>query len=273
MLIRSLIRALFARPGLPKPRQGHALIKMLTERRSIRRFFDHDISEDDLATILEVGRLSPSTANLQTWSFISLRRQEWKERFGAPIPFGAPVGIVVCADMHRLRQVGFDTPPYPLAVYTITLINASLAAMNMQMAAHALGYGSVMVSDTGRVGFMHTEWASHQLGLPPGVFPITTLLVGETRLGALVLPPRLPREIVAMEGGYTAPDTGRLQEWYEEMGALVRAQNPFMSVHKRLAAYLKEFPRVEAELARLVYGDAPPPSRGAPPGQETRDDA
>jgi nitroreductase len=270
MLIRSLIRALVARPSIPKGRRLHPFIKLLSERRSIRHFFDRDIPDDDLDTILEIGRLSPSTANLQTWSFISLRRAEWEKTFGSPIPFGAPLAIAVCVDLDRIRRAGFETPPYPLSMYTIGLINACLAAMNMQIAAHALGYGTVMVSDTGRVGFMHTQWAQEQLALPPGVFPVCTLLVGSTRMEALLIPPRLPRELVAMKGAYTAADPKLLNQWYEEMGAVVRAQNPFMSIHRRLDMYLKELPRVEAELARLIYGDesAPHSVSGAGKGDD-----
>ena len=104
------------------------------------------------AAILEAGRLAPSTVNLQTWAFAVFDAALWQQTFGHAIPFHGSRAVIVIADTFRDRQV-LDVFPYsPLVEHTVAVMNASLAAMNMNIAAEALGVSSVMLSETGRSG-------------------------------------------------------------------------------------------------------------------------
>ena len=55
--------------------------QVIEDRRSVRRYTDKKISEEDLRIILESGRLAPSGENAQPWRFIVVRDQKSKEFF------------------------------------------------------------------------------------------------------------------------------------------------------------------------------------------------
>lgn len=55
------------------------MIKEIIERSSIRKYTDKKISNEDIKTILEAGRLAPSWMNVQPWHFISISDEETKD--------------------------------------------------------------------------------------------------------------------------------------------------------------------------------------------------
>ena len=62
---------------------AEATMKVIQDRRSIREWTDEPISEEDLAMILEAGRLAPSGENAQPWRFIIVRDAETRKKLGA----------------------------------------------------------------------------------------------------------------------------------------------------------------------------------------------
>ena len=55
--------------------------QVIEDRRSVRKYTDRKISEEELRIILESGRLAPSGENAQPWRFIVVRDQKSKEFF------------------------------------------------------------------------------------------------------------------------------------------------------------------------------------------------
>ncbi len=49
------------------------LQQAIVERRSIRRFTDYYVTDDEIKQILEAARMAPSWANVQPWEFIVVR--------------------------------------------------------------------------------------------------------------------------------------------------------------------------------------------------------
>src|SRR5512140_3306731 len=133
-IVRNLLRIIGDRPQTPPALQDNPLLSVILNRRSIRRFSSRAIPEDIFSAILEAGRLAPCTVNLQTWSFITFTAAEWLEVFQAHIPFKAQRAILIVADTHRVRLATDAFPDSPLVEYTIAVMNASLAAMNMTIA-------------------------------------------------------------------------------------------------------------------------------------------
>ncbi|MEI6308892.1 MAG: nitroreductase family protein, partial [bacterium] len=163
----SLLRLLRGKPHLPPSLADNPLLLALVRRRSVRSFLIREIPDDIWSAILEAGRLAPSTVNLQSWSFVLFTSATWQERFERPIPFHAPRGLILLGDTHRNRQVLEAFPIAPLVEYTIAVMNASLAAMAMNIAAEALGVSSVMLSETGQGGLLDAGFLKRQLILPP----------------------------------------------------------------------------------------------------------
>ena len=79
-----------------------AITAMLT-RKSVRKFTQDPVKDEDLRTILDCGRLAPSGVNRQAWRFIVLKSQEMKEKVAAVCDYGhfidqAPVVIAVASN-------------------------------------------------------------------------------------------------------------------------------------------------------------------------------
>ena len=235
---------------MPRPLAGNEALRLVLERRSIRKFRPDDLPEAHWQAILEAGRLAPSTVNLQTWSFVHFTRDGWREAFGRPLPFGAPRAVLVCADTHRARRLVTGFPAVPICDHTVGVMNASLAAMNMTAAATALGVGSVMLSETGKTGFYDAVELARALALPDGAVPLMTILFGWSA-EAPVMPPKLPLDAVAFSGPYRETPQAVLDAWYESMQAGYRASTGQAFQHQ-IDLYNRRLAEAEADLRRLV---------------------
>ncbi len=115
------------------------VIRALKERRSVRAYRPEQISEDDLAQILEAGTYAPSGMGAQSAIMVVVQDPETIARLsklnaavmGANTdPFyGAPTVIVVLANQDRGTW----------------LEDGSLVMGNLMNAAHSLGLGSCWI--------------------------------------------------------------------------------------------------------------------------------
>ena len=115
------------------------VIRALKERRSVRAYRPEQISEDDLAQILEAGTYAPSGMGAQSAIMVVVQDPETIARLsklnaavmGANMdPFyGAPTVIVVLANQDRGTW----------------LEDGSLVMGNLMNAAHSLGLGSCWI--------------------------------------------------------------------------------------------------------------------------------
>jgi nitroreductase len=252
--IKHLARILAARPVAPPAVEGNPLLETILNRRSVRRFAKESLPDAVLEAILESGRLAPSSVNFQTWSFFVFTASTWESRFGRPMPFGASRAVMVMADTHRCRQVLDVFPRRPLVEYTLGVINASLAAMNMTVAAEALGVASVMLTETGRSGYLDAAELKKTLALPAGVIPLLTLALGYRRIGLPPMPPKLPLGQIRFTGTYREADPNIMKDWLAQMVAGYKADHPFSSFDAQLELYRSRIDRAETELGELVYG-------------------
>jgi nitroreductase len=251
---RSIARILAGRPQVPPALAGNELLKIIYNRRSLRRFTSRPLPEDVFDGILEAGRLAPSTVNLQTWSFAVFTAGGWQAAFGRSIPFNAQRAVIVLGDVHRNRAVLDTFPHSPLVEYTIAVMNASLAAMNMNIAAEALGIASVMLSETGRSGLLDAGYLKEKLALPDGVFPLMTIVFGYPAVGLPPMPPKLPLDQVCfMDGTYHETDAAVLQDWMDQMTAGYKASSPFSSLDAQLHVYQSKIGQAEADLNKMIF--------------------
>lgn len=251
--LRGLVNIIGGRPRLSRSLEGNEMLRTLLERRSVRKFRTEPIPAEAWQAILEAGRLAPSTVNLQTWSFITFTGPEWREIFGKPLPFGAPRAVVVAADVHRAKRVVEGFPYAPLCEYTVGVMNASLAAMNMNAAAETLGISSCMLSETGQTGFYDARHLAESLGLPPGVVPIMSIVFGYAKSGTPAMPPKLPPEAVAFPRRYQETPQAVLDNWYEQMQAGYLASNWGERFTSQVAHYNRRIEDAEKDLRELVF--------------------
>jgi nitroreductase len=253
--VRAIFRILAEKPQVPPSLEDNPLLETILKRRTVRRFADREIPDDVFSAILEAGRLAPSTVNLQTWTFFAFTAQSWRQTFGHPIPFKGKRALIVMGDTCRGKMV-LDVFPYsPLVEYTTAVMNASLAAMNMNVAAESLGVSSVMLSETGRSGFLDAGYLKETLDLPVGVFPLMTIVFGYPRVAYPPMPPKLPLEQVCFDGKYQEADRAVLKDWLEEMVAGYKASYPLSSFDAQLRLYQSKIGQAEADLQSMVYYD------------------
>jgi nitroreductase len=251
--VASLARIVRSKPQVPSSLADNELLSIILKRRSVRRFSERDIPDDVFRAILEAGRLAPSTVNLQTWAFSMFTDRSWKEFFERPIPFRAKRAIIVMGDTSRAKKVIGIIPRSPLVEYTIAVVNASLAAMNMNIAAEALGVSSVMLSETGKSGFFDAGYLKERLALPDGVFPLMTIVFGYARDAYPPMPPKLPLEQVCFAGRYRSADRAVMEDWLAQMSAGFKASRPLSSFDAQLRHYQKGLERAESDLRSLVF--------------------
>ncbi len=251
--IRSLARLLGGKPRIPSSLAGNPLLQVILKRRSVRSFTSEAIPEDVLAAILEAGRLAPSTVNLQTWAFAVFDTALWQQVFGRSIPFHGSRAVIVIADTHRDRQV-LDAFPYsPLVEHTVAVTNASLAAMNMNIAAEALGVSSVMLSETGRSGLLDAKYLKEKLCLPEGAVPLMTIVFGYASGPYPPMPPKLPAEQIFFKEQYQPPDRETMESWLSQMIVGYKASHIRSSFQKQLDLYQQKIGQAESDLHEMIF--------------------
>jgi nitroreductase len=252
----SLFRLLRGKPRLPPSLADNPLLQALVRRRSVRSFTGREIPEDVWSSILEAGRLAPSTVNLQSWSFVLFSNITWQECFERPIPFHAPRGLILLGDTHRNRQVLEAFPIAPLVEYTIAVMNASLAAMAMNIAAEALGVSSVMLSETGQGGLLDAGYLKRKLALPSSTYPLMTILFGYSATFPPPMPPKLPLDAIAFPGPYRETERAVMEDWLAQMKAGYKASHLFRaSFEDQLAIYRSKINKSERDLEEMVFGE------------------
>ncbi len=109
-------------------------LELLYTRRSMRRYTDQEVSEDQLQAILKAAMLAPSACNRQPWHFVVVKDQQMREKLTELHPHMsfaryANRVILVCADD--------EITPLPMAY-----ADCAAATMNILLSAHAQGLGS-----------------------------------------------------------------------------------------------------------------------------------
>lgn len=250
---RGLKNILAGRAHIPKTLQNNEALRVLLKRRTVRKFSDKDIPETVMSAILEAARLAPSTVNLQTWSFGLFDRDSWQKKFDKKLPFGGNRAVIVCADMHRIQSTTDILPHKPLVEYTLSVMNAGIAAYAMNIAAEACGVSSVMLSETGQGGFYDAEYLREKLALPGGVYPLMTIVFGYAKKPPAGMPPKLPLDQITFTDTYKEPDREVMESWLEQMTAGYRAAMITQSFRGQIRRYLSKLEDAERGLRDLVY--------------------
>jgi nitroreductase len=168
------------------------LFDVVNRQRACREFADTPITDDELAPLLAAATRAPSAENRQPWEFVIVRdpstraaigdltRKAWEEHgraFSASrlTPklladvdrgatggiAGAPVHVVVCADIERGLEATIGSSIFP-------------AIQNLLLAATAVGLGSALTTIT----TTYRAELSELLALPAHVVPVAVVPLG-----------------------------------------------------------------------------------------------
>ena len=110
------------------------VIEAILNRKSIRYFKPHTISEEEVKLLLECTRFAPSGGNGQPWEFLVVDDREDIEQI-------YDYGWTVYGGGSNVCRFGDAS----LLVFFLGSAQCFLAAENLALAAYGLGYGSCMI--------------------------------------------------------------------------------------------------------------------------------
>ena len=111
-------------------------IETIAARRSIRKFTDETVTDEQLKTLITAGMNAPSARGTQPWHFMVIRNRETISKMieccpNGALMKGADVAVMVLGDLN-------DTDEY-------FVIDCAAAVENLLLAAHEEGLGTCWI--------------------------------------------------------------------------------------------------------------------------------
>jgi len=146
-------------------------------RRSVRKFTDYYVTDEEIHQILEAARWAPSWSNTQCWEFIIIREKELIHRVVETFAETNPArkcsesATVLIAFCGKSDLPGFRDGVKRTKFDSWYMFDLGIAVQNMLLTAHDIGLGSVVV------GSMDHKKCSELLNVAPpfellGILPI-----------------------------------------------------------------------------------------------------
>lgn len=216
------------------------MFDLANSHRSIRSYTSQNVDETLLNDLLMTGLRSSSSGNMQTWSVIVTRDEANKRKLyelhvEQEMVLEAPVVLTFCADVFRLREwirvndskQSFDD----LLGFLTGAVDAVIAAQTICLAAESVGLGICYMGTT--------WWAANEiidfLALPPGVFPVTSIVLGYPAENP-PLRDRLPLELLVHQERYRRLSDEEISAGHAEREQKAWARyNAIESVRTKLA--------------------------------------
>ena len=172
------------------------LLELISNRKSVRNYSEKHISDEDLRTILEAGRLAPSWMNVQSWKFILVKSQENKDllselSIGQQQVKNADALIVCIADTNAWTEANITNIKNPALNPAMQCENGLLIRTMeqvvypisyMMLTANSLGISSCIIGAFGSeiTGILPdvSEKAKETLGLKDGQIISTIITLG-----------------------------------------------------------------------------------------------
>ncbi len=138
-------------------------------RRSIRKYKNEPVTDEQLEVLLKAGMSAPSAMNSQNWEFVIVRDRDHLNRLSVLNPYhqmlkNAALAIIVCGDTTKI--VGEE--------YWIQ--NCSAATQNILVQANEMGLGTVWLGVAPYEEKM--QRISDDLSLPEHIKPLGIISVG-----------------------------------------------------------------------------------------------
>ena len=173
-----------------KEPQVPSLLKLIWQRRSIRRFLESPIPREKILLCLEAARWAPSAENVQPWRFLVIDDPEVKQRFAEKVFSGiyfpsrfaqhAPVLILVLARLDILaNRVGKQ-----IQGVAYHLLDIGMAGEHLVLQAEELGLSTCWI------GWFNLKKARKFFSIPRKYKIISLIALGY----AAKRPPRAPRK-------------------------------------------------------------------------------
>lgn len=143
------------------------MLESILDRRSIRKYTDKKVPDDDVKKLLECAMFAPSAMDGRPWSFVVIDDRSLLDQLSRKHPYAtmlrkAPLCICICAQEGEIA--GYYQQ------------DCAAATMNMMIAAKELGLGSCWMGVAPRADRMAT--IKELLGIPNGTVPFNLIAIG-----------------------------------------------------------------------------------------------
>ncbi|MGN0058173.1 MAG: nitroreductase family protein [Phocaeicola plebeius] len=145
---------------------------LIQQRRSMRRFTDEELTQDEVVTLLKAALMAPTSKRSNSWQFIVVDDKPTLERLsackeaGAAFLKDAALGIVVMGDPQ---------------VSDVWIEDASVASIYLQLQAEDLGLGSCWIQVRERWaadGMSADEYVHGVLDIPLQLQVLSIIAIG-----------------------------------------------------------------------------------------------
>ncbi|WP_100486142.1 oxygen-insensitive NADPH nitroreductase [Sporolactobacillus pectinivorans] len=185
----------------------NSVIDTLLNHRSIRKFKDQALSEEQVKLLIESAQAASTSSFTQSYSIIGVDDPEIKKQLRT-IAYDSPYVehngffFIFVADQYRNKKIGEkyneDTSVLDTTQRLIVALgDASFAAQNMAVAAESMGLGICYIGSIQN----DINKTAEILKLPDDVYPIFGLVVGYPDQ-APEKKPRLPLDVVYHKNHY-----------------------------------------------------------------------
>lgn len=192
-------------------------IDLLRSHRSVRRFTDAPITDEQRAAIIASAQAASSSSFLQCTSIIritdkSLREQLVQLTGGQKHVAQAAEFWVFCADFNRHLQICPEAQLGLAEQLLLGAVDTAILAQNAFTAAESLGLGGVYIGGLRN----NIEAVTELLNIPKHVLPLFGLCLGwpDEDHG---IKPRIPATMLMHENSYQPVDENVLADYDEEM--------------------------------------------------------
>lgn len=217
------------------------VFECIKQRRAIAYYKDTPVPDDLLEKILDAGRWAPSAVNIQPVEFVVVKEKEsrekirklvieaweveqgfdgmdaygledsmpfWKERYNAPVM------VIVIADGEKRETTVYSSTAY----YSMASDAACAAIMNIMLAAHAMGLGSLWLTFPDPIKLKYLFGIPKTMGVAGVVnlgYPVEWPKEGEIELNipGMYIPDITPRRPLADMVHYEKFDEDKWQKY------------------------------------------------------------
>ncbi len=154
------------------------LQEAILRRRSVRKFTEEVVTDEELRQIFESVRWAPSWANTQAWEFIIVREKTLIEKITGTYAdknpaikgsLAASALVVACANT---AVYGFYDSKDATATQSWYMFDLGLAVQTLCLKAHEMGLGTVVV------GLMNQEACKKILAVPENHEVVVVIPIG-----------------------------------------------------------------------------------------------
>ncbi len=156
-----------------------AINDVIKARRTIRKFNEYIVSDEDIEIIIDAARWAPSWANTQCWEFIAVRDKEKIRKItdlyseNNPAKAGSYEASIIIVGCVQEKKSGYKNNEPRTTIAGWEMFDLGMAFQNMSLQIHDMGLGSVIVGSIN-----HSE-IEKILEVPRGYRVVAAMPVGK----------------------------------------------------------------------------------------------